>query len=186
VNDEWRNESGKMELRTFTDLLNTHYLPTFNTILVGGHEEPFYEAAKSCQPARIGFTRDYIRSAMHELAHWCIAGKKRRLQDDFGYWYAPDGRTQVQQELFYSVEVRPQAIEWAFATACGVPFEVSMDNLNSAVEGSASFEQQVRTQVAHYVERGFPKRAGEIVALLSEDSHHEPEPRSITSSRSHA
>ena len=159
-----------MELRTFTELLNSHYLPTFNTLLVGGHEEPFYEAAKNGQPARIGFTRDYIRSAMHELAHWCIAGKKRRLQDDFGYWYAPDGRTQAQQELFYRVEVPPQAIESAFAEACGVPFEVSVDNLTSAVDGSASFEQRVRTQVAHYVERGFPKRAGEILALLRDQA----------------
>ena len=155
-----------MDLRTFTDLLNTHYLHSFNTILVGGSDEPFYEAAKNGQPARIGFTRDYIRSAMHELAHWCIAGKKRRLQDDFGYWYAPDGRTQVQQEVFCRVEVRPQAIEWAFAKACGVLFEVSMDNLNNTVDGSASFEEQVRTQMAHYHERGFPQRAGEILALL--------------------
>lgn len=155
-----------MDLRTFTDLLNTHYLQTFNAILVGGCEEPFYEAAKNGQPASIRFTRDYIRSAMHERAHWCIAGNTRRRQDDYGYWYAPDGRTQAQQEAFYRVEVRPQAIEWAFAMVCGVPFEVSMDNLDNTVHGSASFEQQVRKQVAHHLERGFPQRAGQILALL--------------------
>ena len=75
-----------MNLRTFTDLLNTPYLQTFNTILVGGCEEPFYEAAKSGQPASIRFTRDYIRSAMHELAHWCIAGNTRRRQDGTCQW----------------------------------------------------------------------------------------------------
>ena len=155
-----------MDARTITNLLNTHYLQAFNTVLVGGSQEPFYEAAKNDQPARIGFTRDYIRSAMHELAHWCIAGRNRRLQDDFGYWYAADGRTQVQQELFYKVEVRPQAIECAFALACGVAFEVSMDNLDSAVDGSASFEQQVQGQVAHYRGQGFPQRAREVLALL--------------------
>ena len=64
------------------------------------------------------------------------------------------------------MEVRPQAIEWAYAMVCGMPFEVSMDNLDNTVDGNASFEQQVRTQVAHYLKRGFPQRAGEILALL--------------------
>ncbi|GAM69307.1 transporting ATPase [Vibrio sp. JCM 19236] len=26
---------------------------------------------------------------MHEIAHWCVAGPKRRLLEDFGYWYEP-------------------------------------------------------------------------------------------------
>lgn len=53
-----------------------------------------------------------FNSALHEISHWTIAGKERRLLADLGYWYAPDGRTREQQALFEQVEVKPQAIEW--------------------------------------------------------------------------
>ena len=89
-----------MDLRTFTDLLNNHYLYTFNTVLEGGYNEPFYKPPGDGQTIRIQFTRDYIRSAMHELAHWCIAGKKRRMQDDFGYWYAPTDERRISRRRF--------------------------------------------------------------------------------------
>ena len=36
---------------------------------------------------------------------------------DYGYWYAPDGRNAEQQSAFYSVEVKPQAIEALFCEA---------------------------------------------------------------------
>ena len=35
-----------------------------------------------------------FNSALHEISHWTIAGKERRLLADLGYWYAPDGRTE--------------------------------------------------------------------------------------------
>lgn len=66
---------------------------------------------------------------MHEISHWTIAGAKRRLLPDLGYWYAPDGRTKEQQDLFEQVEVKPQAIEWLFAQSFGRKFRVSLDNL---------------------------------------------------------
>lgn len=56
-----------------------------------------------------------FNSALHEISHWTIAGAKRRLLPDLGYWYAPDGRTKEQQDLFEQVEIKPQAIEWLFA-----------------------------------------------------------------------
>ena len=98
----------------------------YNTVLCGGAEEPLYQPGA---PHRIVYTRDYFRSALHEVAHWCVAGEKRRQLPDYGYWYAPDGRDAAQQRAFEQVEVRPQALELLFCEACGHPFSVSLDNL---------------------------------------------------------
>lgn len=155
-----------MDLETFTRILNKQYLHRYGTILTGEHKEPFYRAPSNGRAAEIQFKRDYIRSAMHELAHWCLAGKERRLLDDFGYWYLEDGRTQTQQEAFFKVEVRPQAIEWAFATVCGAPFEVSVDNLENHVSGSLKFQDMVHQQISEYLNSGYPRRAQEILHLL--------------------
>jgi len=47
-----------------------------HTKLVGGASEPLYEPGK--QEARVYFREDYASSALHEIAHWCIAGADRR------------------------------------------------------------------------------------------------------------
>lgn len=36
----------------------------------------------------------------------------------------------IQQQNFFQVEVRPQALEWIFSSAAGVPFKPSVDNLS--------------------------------------------------------
>ena len=93
-------------------LFDECFLADLNTCLLGGYPEPEYLPADASHPHhRILFTRDYFRSALHEVAHWCVAGPERRLMPDFGYWYAPDGRTAEQQRTFESVEVKPQALE---------------------------------------------------------------------------
>ena len=92
----------------------------YSTILVGGGSEPLYLPKTSDNlPAKIIYRADYLSSALHEIAHWCIAGKKRLNMQDYGYWYAPDGRSAEQQELFEQSEVKPQALEWMFSVACG-------------------------------------------------------------------
>ena len=79
-------------------LFDECFLADLNTCLLGGYPEPEYLPADASHPHhRILFTRDYFRSALHEVAHWCVAGPERRLMPDFGYWYAPDGRTAEQQ-----------------------------------------------------------------------------------------
>ncbi len=172
---KWRtsdlpNETSVMELPVLLSLLNNHYLNGYNTQIIGGFNEPFYQAAIENKPAQIQYSHDYIRSALHELAHWCVAGVERRKQDDYGYWYAEDGRTQQQQNAFYQVEVKPQAIECAFSLLLGVEFEPSVDNLNNEVEGAQSFERSMYQQLVIYINNGFPKRAGEILALIAQDS----------------
>ncbi len=124
----------------------------FDCVLRGGADEPLYTPGRSPrEPARVSYTRDYFASALHEVAHWCIAGEARRRQLDYGYWYAPDGRTAAQQRAFEQVEVRPQALEWLFSLCCGHRFRISADNLEAGVGASDRFEAAVRAQARVYV-----------------------------------
>ncbi|MFT6269671.1 MAG: elongation factor P hydroxylase [Alphaproteobacteria bacterium] len=146
----------------------------FNAQLQGNALEPLYTPANAKQTANTIFYRhDYFSSALHEIAHWCIAGNKRREQIDYGYWYAPDGRTAQQQNDFELVERKPQALEWAFSIACNIPFRVSIDNLNAQdddEEASADqehkFTQAVNRQLTQYVKQGFPARASIFLTQL--------------------
>ena len=148
--------------------LNNNILNKYNTELVGGFEEPFYKTFKQEKKAEIQFSHDYIRSALHELSHWCVAGVERRKLDDYGYWYAEDGRDQQQQDKFFKVELKPQSIEWAFSIVCGVTFEASVDNLNQTVKGVDEFKASLIIQLNTYVTQGFSPRVTEIIKVIAE------------------
>ena len=121
-------------------------------ILVRGTGEPEYFPAKDNQPARIEFAHGFFQSALHELSHFFIAGERRRQLSDFGYWYAPDGRTEAQQQAFERVEIKPQALECLFTLACRRPFQVSQDNLFATFDTSTStFAQDVYQQAKAYI-----------------------------------
>lgn len=121
-----------------------------NVNLVKGDFEPEYFPAIDSSPARIQFAHGFFNSALHEISHWSIAGEQRRLLPDLGYWYAPDGRTAEQQALFEQVEIKPQAIEWLFATAFGRKFRVSLDNLTGEGGDGNRFKDHVFAQVQAY------------------------------------
>ena len=127
-----------------------HWFSHLNVTLVKGDFEPEYFPATSNTSAKIQFAHGFFNSALHEISHWTIAGDKRRLLPDLGYWYAPDGRTTEQQALFEQVEIKPQAIEWLFATAFGRKFRVSLDNLNGEGGDGSGFKDQVFAQVQRY------------------------------------
>lgn len=138
-----------------------------NTQLVKGDDEPIYlPADNKCNFHRIIFAHGFYASALHEISHWCIAGKERRLLEDFGYWYAPDGRDEIQQAKFEQVEVKPQALEWAFCLASGFNFNVSADNLNGAEVDRFAFQRHVHQQVLSYLQHGFPNRAQQFIHAL--------------------
>lgn len=140
----------------------------YNTVLEGGANEPLYQPAVLDQDHhKIIFTRDYFSSALHEISHWCVAGSERRLLVDYGYWYAPDGRTMEQQKLFERVEVKPQALEWIFSNACGVPFRVSADNLESQLGPSVEFVNNIVEQAQRYCYEGLPKRASLLADMFA-------------------
>lgn len=131
--------------------LFNHTFAHTHTKLIKGNDEPEYfpaqitpSTAKNSAPtitqkARIVFAHGYFSSGLHEIAHWCIAGKKRRALPDFGYWYTPnrDAATQAQFEQF---EVAPQAIECLFTLALKRKFFVAADTFD---HDSCAFAQAV-------------------------------------------
>lgn len=151
-------------LETLINLFNGTFMQSHNTVLVGGAKEPFYAPAGGSERFdRVIFTQDYFSSALHEIAHWCIAGKERRTQPDYGYWYAPDGRTEAQQRAFEQVEVKPQAMERIMAKACEQPFRISADNLEAGLSASDSFAENIHAQTLVYCRDGFPERAQRLL-----------------------
>ncbi len=157
-------EPGVEQLLT---VLNPWLVEHWQTCLVAAADEPYYAPADGANGLhQIQFAHGYFNSALHELAHWCVAGEQRRLLPDFGYWYAPDGRDAAQQAAFEKVEVKPQAIEWHFAEACGRHFRVSVDNLSGEPTDSRPFQEAVRVQANQYLRDGLPARANALVALM--------------------
>lgn len=152
----------------FIDLFNSVF-SSLNVRLVRGDDEPEYFPASENSAAQIVFAHGYLASALHEVSHWCIAGKRRRQLLDYGYWYAADGRSEAQQKAFEQVEIKPQALECLFSLACHQPFRVSQDNLFATFDTSNStFEHDVYTQVQHYIAdpQQIPRDAKYLLAIL--------------------
>ncbi|MGP4953701.1 elongation factor P hydroxylase, partial [Psychrobacter sp. T6-1] len=134
---EWSEAKEEKSVNALIDLFNTLFASQ-NVILMHSDSEPEYFAATYDKPARIAFAHGFFASALHEISHWCIAGQARRLLDDFGYWYAADGRNQDEQLAFERVEIKPQALECLFSLACHRPFRVSQDNIFATFDTSSS------------------------------------------------
>ncbi len=142
-------------------LFNHVFSSRYQTRLVRGDDEPIYlPADQDDDHHRIVFAHGYFASALHEISHWCIAGARRRLLEDYGYWYMPDGRDDSAQDAFESAEIAPQAIEKILTLACGRRFNVSVDNLEGSAEvDREAFAQKVEARRQRYLEQGLPARA---------------------------
>ena len=148
-------------------LFHTCFEQSHQTRLVRGEDEPLYLPKSSDQPChQIIFAHGFFSSALHEIAHWLIAGPKRRELVDYGYWYEPDGRSLAQQKIFESVEVKPQALEWILADSCQYRFQFSADNLNGDPGDSLAFRQNIATQAQTYCRMGLPLRAEQLRQAL--------------------
>jgi hypothetical protein len=161
--------AGGPDLSAIIDLFEQQFLSTYNTRLIGGADEPVYLPANGeFAYHRLFFREDYVSSALHETAHWCIAGLERLKQEDFGYWYNPDGRSPEQQAMFEAAEVKPQALEWIFSIACGQDFRLSVDNLNGdSCAASANFSRAVSEQALDWCQLGrLPSRAAMFIDVL--------------------
>jgi len=154
------------EYQDLITIFNDTFLDQFNTKLELGGDEPIYlPADDEHHHHRIIFARGFYASALHEISHWCVAGPERRLLEDFGYWYEPDGRTAEVQAEFEKVEVRPQAYEWILAQSAGFPFTVSCDNLHGDFEPDRlGFMKKVHKEVLGILDVGLPLR----VKMLSD------------------
>ncbi|SHL42168.1 elongation factor P hydroxylase [Halomonas caseinilytica] len=137
------------------------FMSSHRTRLVRGEDEPIYLPADASHPwHRVIFAHGFYASALHEISHWCIAGARRRQLEDYGYWYQPDGRDTGQQREFESVEVSPQALELLFSRACGLRFNVSVDNLGGEAEvDREAFRSRVEARATRYETEGLPQRA---------------------------
>lgn len=145
--------------RTFAD--------SENTVLVRGGDAPLYLPADRGHPRhRILFAHGFYASALHEIAHWTIAGPARRRRVDYGYWYRGDGRSAAGQAAFETVELRPQAIEWAFSLVAGRRFRVSVDNLSGAPVDRHAFRRRVHRELCRLDHDGFPPRARRFLRVL--------------------
>lgn len=170
-------------LKTVVEIFNGLFAEQFNTRLIGGAAEPVYipagcsienepvagiESTGSCDYHRLYYREDYLSSALHETAHWSLAGAERRLKLDFGYWYNPDGRSEQQQAQFEQSETKPQALEWMFSVACGWQFRVSADNLAAGLDASDSFARAVVEQACSWCSgASIPQRAERLLKELA-------------------
>jgi len=163
----------QQRLQRIIELFDQLFFDSHKTRLIGGAKEPVYLPSKTAdQPHRLLFRENYISSALHEVAHWCIAGPDRLLKEDFGYWYQPDGRLSVEQRQFESVEVKPQALEWMFSIACGQSFTISADNLGAAeavdMGASEAFKMAVVGQSTAWCQSAqIPSRAKCFIGALA-------------------
>ena len=143
------------------DAFSTCFMKEFKTVLTGGAKEPLYIPAKDENELnRLYYREDYLSSALHEVAHWCLAGDIRREKIDFGYWYVSEGRSVKQQGDFESVEARPQALEWYFSLAANSRFYLSLDNFNDLAKYNAeNFARSIVQHAKTFVVEGLPNRA---------------------------
>ena len=142
----------------------------YQTVLVGGADEPLYQPSSDLKSnAVIYFREDFVSSALHEVAHWCLAGEARRKLSDYGYWYKADRDIEAQID-FESVEVLPQAIEWILSNAAGIPFNVSSDNLSLENYDALNFRQKVHEKVNELVVKTLPLRVEKMALALSGNS----------------
>lgn len=111
--------------------------------LIGGAAEPFYVPAGGGGYATIRYRHDYPASALHELAHWCIAGAERRKRPDYGYWYRPPPRSAAEQQAFCRAELPVQALEAQLSAASGLRFRVSVDDVTGTTDRAVEFQQAI-------------------------------------------
>ena len=158
-------ESGGFAASQLVALFNATFEKSDRTVLQGGADEPYYAPG---EPHRIVFREDFVRSALHEVAHWCVAGERRRTLPDYGYWYSPDGRDADQQQAFFTVEARPQAIERCFCEAIGISFSPSVDNVGAQIEPQQlrRFELRIHEWCNQFERIGLPLRAARFTAAL--------------------
>lgn len=145
--------------RRITATFNRLFGVSHRVCMTGGGAEPLYEPALPDRAARIVFTADYPASALHEAAHWCLAGAARRCLRDYGYSYLPGPRDPASRAAFFASECDVQAIEALFAEVCGVRFVVSADDFEASPAEIEAFEGKVRRAIALRRTGGLPPRA---------------------------
>ena len=140
----------------------------FDTKLIDEGTEPIYQPAQHHGEAhKIFFAHGYWSSALHELAHWCIAGSERRKLLDYGYWYKPNRSQKDDRQRFLQSEARPQALEWHFTVALGQDFFVSLDDFSNDQNMLEEFRRMIRKEAIDLHQNSLPPRAQVFVNDIS-------------------
>ena len=147
-------------------VFNREFADSHRTVMVGGSVEPLYLPVRGVEPALVAYTRDYPASALHEAAHWCLAGPSRRQRRDYGYWYLPGPRNPEQRRAFFAAELDVQALEAEFARVARVKFVVSADDFDAPTHELDAFVQRVWERNA-LLRRQLPPRAAQLHAALA-------------------
>lgn len=143
----------------------------FDVRMRGGFEEPVYLPAGhpdllDATTAEVRFSHDYAASALHEAAHWCIAGVERRALVDYGYEYLAPPRDARVKARFFDLEARTQALECLFARAAGLPFRPSLDDLTATSADLGHFATRIEAACRKLRSTGLPRRAARFVDAL--------------------
>ncbi len=147
--------------RRIARCFNETFARSHGCVMVGGAPEPRYlPERQSPHRAILRYRENFAASALHEAAHWCIAGHRRRSMVDFGYWYAPPPRSDDVQTRFVEVEARVQALERFFSQRIGLEFQPSIDDVSQVDDAALSrFSSAIDLAAARMCAAGLPPRA---------------------------
>ena len=148
-------------------VFNQCFAQHYGVEMRGGAHEPLYVPATFAKPAELIFREDFPASALHEAAHWCIAGERRRQSMDFAYTYIAAPRSDKEQALFLTAELRTQSLESVFAQAANVVFNPSADNLNCDVSAFACAIAGYRAKTVRWLTVPAGKRAKQFRQALT-------------------
>ena len=133
------------------------------TVLLGGGDEPVYFPSVEGRESVILYTRDYVRSVLHELAHWSLAGEKGRSLLDYGCKYNPPPRTLREQQGFFLAELKVQALEKRYCDILDIDFCVSSDAFGI---DCTHFAIEVESQASNLDLFSLPKLSGAVAIML--------------------
>lgn len=150
------------------EVFNRSFGERYHVRCLGGFDQPEYlTAVQTKGPAQLRYTLDYPASVLHEIAHWCVAGKARLARNDFGYGYLPPPRDCATQQRFFALEFKVQALEAWFALGTGVRFVASADNFECSDEARNAFAQQIADAVQAFTLSDIPPRAQRYTLALT-------------------
>ncbi len=147
-------------------IFNRLFAARYRISMQGGADEPLYLPPAEGRSGTIMHTRDFTASALHEAAHWCLAGARRRRLADYGYPYLPPPRPRPAQAQFFRSERRVQALEALFAEAAGQAFCVSLDDFSIGEARRQVFERMVAMEIRCWRANGLPPRAARLYHAL--------------------
>ena len=135
-----------------------------SVVMHGGYREPMY--IPGMDVAEIRYTLDHTASALHEAAHWCIAGRRRRRNTDYGYFCEPPPRSGMHRVRFEDVEIEAQSVEVLLAEAAGSQFQPSADDVDVPLFLLEAFSSRILERARERRQVGLPKRADKFRAAL--------------------